>query len=192
MSDSQLRSSEPPVRRAAVTIIDGRSGSGKTTFARALTAQLGAQTLHLDDLYPGWGGLRTGSHSVPDALDRLRYRRYDWERGVFADEVLLDPARPLVIEGCGAITAANLAAAKRFAEIGRSGSTGSDDAHARSAGPVVHSIWLECPELVRRDRALERDGEMFAPHWAEWAAQEHTHLRVERPLALAAEIMHCG
>ena len=48
--------------RAAVLLIDGRSGSGKTELARAVVAGVPeAQLVRLDDLYPGWGGLEEGS-----------------------------------------------------------------------------------------------------------------------------------
>ena len=33
-------------------------------------------------------------------------------------------------------------------------------------------VWLEAPEGLRRERALSRDGQTFAPHWERWAAQE--------------------
>jgi cytidylate kinase len=40
-------------------------------------------------------------------------------------------------------------------------------------------IWLEAPDSVRKNRALERDGETFAPHWERWAAQEDAMLASE-------------
>jgi len=166
--------------RPGVVLIDGRSGSGKTTLAQRIAEKLGAQQLHLEDLYPGWDGLAEGSHAVAGALADASYRRYDWLVGSFAERVALDPSRPLVIEGCGAVTTANLAAARRF------------------AGPVARgaratwAIWLECPEALRRERALDRDGEVFAPHWERWAAQEDALFSVARPIALVDELVHIG
>ncbi len=162
------------VTSRGVTLIDGRSGSGKTTLADRLAAGSGAAILHLDELYPGWDGLAEGSRSVARALRAGEYLRYDWEAGAFSERVVLDPARPLVIEGCGALTLANLAAARAW---------------ARGSG-AVRTIWMECPDELRRDRALARDGEMFRPHWERWAAQEEAHFAAERPVALAAEIVH--
>jgi len=162
---------------AFVTLIDGRSGSGKTTLAAGIAEASGARLLHLDDLYPGWDGLAEGSRSVADALATGRYRRYDWEAAAFAETVALDPLRPLVIEGCGALTRRNLAAARAWAaRFGRSGS--------------VRAIWMECPEELRRERALGRDGEMFRPHWERWREQEEAHFGAENPIAIAAEIVH--
>ena len=160
----------------AVVLIDGRSGSGKTSLAADVAESLGAAVLHLEDLYPGWDGLGAGSRAVASALAELSYRRYDWTDGAFAERVAIDPARPLVVEGCGAVTARNLAAADRF---------------ARSCGGAgVWSVWLECPETVRRTRALGRDGDVFAPHWDRWARQEDAQIAAERPIALVDEILH--
>jgi hypothetical protein len=41
-------------------------------------------------------------------------------------------------------------------------------------------VWLESAESVRKQRALARDGDAFAPFWAMWAAQEDALLAVER------------
>ncbi len=163
---------------SAVLLIDGRSGSGKTVLAERIVAGAedpvfaGAQILHLDDLYPGWDGLAAGSRAVATALSEGGYRRYIWEMVRFAEWVPLDPSLPLVVEGCGSVTRENLAAAKHWAERG-----------------TVRSVWLECAEEVRRRRALDRDGEMFAPHWDRWAEQELAHYAVEHPLELVDEIV---
>lgn len=163
-----------------IVVIDGRSGSGKTSLAAEVAAELGAEQLHLEDLYPGWDGLAAGASGVAEALRRGEYRRYDWHAGAFAESRRIDPGRPLVIEGCGAVTASNLRAARRFA--GR--------------GARLWSVWLECPVDVRRTRALGRESEgggaAFAPHWDAWAAAEDAHFRAELPFALANEIRHTG
>ena len=158
----------------AVMLLDGRSGSGKTVLAEALSASLQGAILHLDDLYPGWNGLEAGSRAVAEALQAGTFRRFDWGTMRPAERVSLDRRRPLIVEGCGAVTARNLLAAGEWA-----------------AGARVHSIWLECPAPMRRARALTRDGDMFRPHWDAWAAQEEAYLAAERPLALAGEVIHC-
>lgn len=156
--------------KARVVLIDGRSGSGKTTLAEQFAARLGAQTLHLDDLYPGWGGLAEGSAAVAQALSQGWYLPYDWAAGGFSQaKVMLDADLPLVIEGCGAVTATNLREAARWA--------GSESA--------VCSVWLDCEDESRKARALARDGEMLAPHWDEWAAQEARHFGEHLPWRLA-------
>lgn len=164
--------------RSRVTLIDGRSGAGKTSFAEALADSLERamgerpQLLGMDELYPGWGGLAEGSAALADVLRRATYRRYDWARGAFAEAVELDPSRELVVEGCGSLTAESLAAAREWGE--------------------VRTVWIECPEELRRERALARDGDVFAPHWEEWAVQEREHFARARPIALAREIVHVG
>lgn len=163
----------------SVVIIDGRSGSGKTTLAAEFAEQLGApgqpaQTLHLDSLYPGWDGLAAGAAAVPLVLEQQWYQPYDWATGHFSpSRIALDPSRPLVIEGCGSLTASNIAAARRWA----------------GASGRVHAVWIECDEALRRTRALTRDGEMFAPHWDAWARQEQAQFSQHKPWLIAHEVL---
>lgn len=168
-----------PASEPAVLLIDGRSGSGKTTLAEKLAARYGAQILPVEALYPGWEGLAEGSAAVPAVLDRGWYRRYDWVLGGFADRVELAPG-PLIVEGCGAVTRASLAAASRWAQ--RHGLSGGDSRNG------VRALWLELGERERRERALSRDGETFAPHWDRWAEQEAAHFAEHRPWLLADEL----
>ncbi len=79
-------------------LVDGRSGSGKTTFA----ATLGLPVLHMDDLYPGWHGLAAGSEYLVEALRIRRYRRWDWAAGARAEWHELPD--DLVVEGVGCLT----------------------------------------------------------------------------------------
>lgn len=145
-----------------VVLIDGGSGAGKTTLARELAPLLDAQLVSLDDVYPGWDGLAAGSAAVHETVLRpvdAGYRRWDWAAERAADWHPLDPARPIVVEGCGALSRANRA----LATLG---------------------IWVELDEVTRRERALARDPE-FAEHWERWAAQERAHAAREDPRALA-------
>ena len=150
-------------QRAAVPIvlIDGRSGSGKTELGTLVADRLGAQLVRMDDLYPGWGGLDAGSLAVvEDVLERHRWRRWDWATSSFAEEHSIDPARPLVIDGCGALSAASRA----LATLG---------------------VWVELNAERRKIRALERDGDSYAPHWDDWAKQEQAFIDREHPRELA-------
>ncbi|GAA2180985.1 AAA family ATPase [Leucobacter tardus] len=162
----------------SVVVIDGRSGSGKTSLAAGLARLLGAAILPVEDLYPGWGGLAAGSAALAPALDARAYARYDWHAAAFAEQVTLDRPRRLVIEGCGALSAETLAAAARWAGGGGAG--------------AVHAVWVDCPAEERRERALTRDGDLFRPHWESWAAQEDALFARTRPLALAREVVHAG
>ena len=137
-------------RAVPVVTIDGYSGSGKSTLAAALARLVnGWQVLHLDDWYPGWDGLEAGADIARRIAADLRagrassYEAWDWENGATGATIPV-PLAPTIIEGCGAIEAeANLA------------------------------IWIADPgEEERRNRALARDGQTFAPHWQRWADQD--------------------
>lgn len=161
----RIRASAP----RPVVLIDGRSGAGKTTLARELAPELGAQLVSLDDLYPGWDGLAAGSAVVHETVLRAEdpgWRRWDWTCETEAEWHPLDPELPIVVEGCGALSRANRALAS-------------------------FGIWVDAPAAERRRRALERDPD-FAPHWKRWAAQERAHLVREHPRALADLVMHAS
>lgn len=137
-------------RAVPVVAIDGYSGSGKSTLAAAL-AQLvnGWQVLHLDDWYPGWDGLEAGADIARRIAADLRggrassYEAWDWENGATGATIRV-PLAPTIIEGCGAIEA---------------------------EADLV--IWIADPgEDERRNRALARDGQTYAPHWQRWADQD--------------------
>lgn len=149
-------------------LIDGRSGSGKTELARGIVAGVPhAQLVRLDDLYPGWGGLEAGSRIAHDeilASATPRWRRWDWITGRHAEWHELDPDRPLVIEGCGALSRDNRALA-------------------------TFGIWVALDAETRKRRALDRDGDSYAPHWDEWAAQENAFLTRENPAAHADAVV---
>ena len=162
MIAASLRAAAPRAGRTRIVAIDGRSGSGKTTLAAALRAELDAPVISLEYLYGGWGGLEHGIDLlVTEVLEPLakgraaRIPRYDWITDSWDEPTSLDPPDLLVVEGVGA-------GARRT---------------ARYASMVV---WLESPLSVRIKRALERDGETFAPYWDQWAAQEEIMLARER------------
>jgi len=144
-----------------VVLIDGRSGSGKTELATALAERIDAQLVRLDDVYQGWDGLEAASKLVrSDILLHHRWQRWDWASGRLAEWHELDPAKPLVVEGSGALSHAN----RELATLG---------------------VWVELDEPTRKARALARDGAMYEPHWDAWAAQEQLFYDRERPDLLA-------
>jgi uridine kinase len=156
-------------RPGAVVLIDGRSGAGKTTFAARLAAAAGRDVvrLALDDVYPGWDGLRAGADAViADVLAPLRAGRpgawtaWDWAAESPGDAHTVPAGSRLIVEGAGILTPVSAALA---------------DA----------TVWIDAPDEVRRRRALARDGQTYAPHWERWARQEDDHLRRHRPQSLA-------
>lgn len=158
----------PGIRRPDVVLVDGRSGSGKTELARAMVAQRPElQLVRMDDLYPGWDGLEEGSRHVHDyviAASARRWQRWDWVDGVPAEWHVLDPSRPVLVEGCGALSRANRVLA-------------------------AWAVWVELDEPTRRARVRARDGDSWVEHWDAWAAQEEAFIARENPRDLADTIV---
>jgi uridine kinase len=158
----QLRQAKGRGGGTSVVAIDGRAGSGKTTLAKALGAELSAPVVSLEYLYDGWDGLERGiGLLVTEVLEPLSkgqtayVPRYDWIRETWDEPAPLDPPETLIVEGAGA--------------------------GARPAAKYESVlVWLETPSSVRKKRALDRDGETFAPYWDQWAAQEAAMLARER------------
>ena len=144
----------PPVLIA----VDGFSGAGKTTLAIELAAALRAHhrvaLFHLEDIYPGWDGLADGIAYYVEQVagplaagHRASWQAWDWEAGRYGETRSTAPAEIIIVEGVGASAAA------------------AD--HLLDA-----KVWVHAPAELRREQALERDGEAYAPHWERWAAQE--------------------
>ena len=169
-----LLTAAPRAGRARVLAIDGRSGAGKTRLAAELSAELGAPMVSLEDLYGGWDGLERGIDLLvsavlePFAAGRAaRVPRYDWAAAGWAEPLPLEPPDVLIVEGVGA----GARRAARFESV---------------------LAWLEAPADVRKKRALDRDGEIFAPHWDQWAAQEDATLARERTPERADLVLQTG
>jgi uridine kinase len=162
----------PTLGSGRLVCIDGPAGSGKTTLAAALRRRLlmvsgpaGAgrvEVVHMDDVYDGWAGLASGidtvAHSVVAPLRSGapgRYRRYDWHRGGFAEERLIEPCAVLLVEGVGS-------AASAYADA------------------ITCLVWVEAPSDVRLSRGLARDGADLWEHWVAWRDQEEAMFARER------------
>lgn len=172
---------------ADVVFVDGASGSGKTELAKSLWQQArdsGRTPViwHLDELYAGWNGLNEGSLAVAAALAGSPVSQWDWHLGRARDPRPLPGGRPLIIEGCGSLTNANLAAARDWAmQHGDEGAA----RQSMSNDPEIVTAWLECDLATRKERALARDGDMFRPYWSTWAAAERQHFSRHQPWKLA-------
>jgi len=173
--DTQRLRLEPArAGRTRVVAIDGRSGSGKTSLAARLRAELGAPVVTLEDLYGGWDGLERGIDMlVSEVLEPLsagrpaRVPRYNWVTAAWEAPLVLTPPEILIVEGVGA-------------------------GARRAAAYASLLIWVEEAASVRKKRALERDGETFAPYWDMWAAQEDAMLARERTWDRANLVIDCS
>jgi uridine kinase len=143
----------PTLGLGRLICVDGPSGSGKSTLARELAAASGAPVVHTDDLCRGWDGIP----GLPEVLDDLlrplvagnhgRAPRYDWISENLVTDIEVISAPLLVVEGVGA-------GCRLLADL-------------RTTG-----VWVDAAPEVRRQRALERDGDAFDDYWAAWAAAE--------------------
>lgn len=145
--------------------IDGPAGSGKTTIASHLAAMLGGDdacvVVHMDDIYPGWDGLAAAPSLLEEHVlaplrsgARGRFRRWNWERGLRAGEIVVPRRDWVLVEGVA------------------SGS--------RNCRPYLSALlFMYADEEVRMRRGIERDGESFRPHWQRWARQEEALFAAE-------------
>lgn len=162
-----------------MVLLDGRSGAGKSSLADALIAAahdrgVPARLIRVEDMYPGWDGLASAAAAVArDLLAPLAQGRqgtwvqYDWDAGATGATHAVEPGAPLLVEGVGALT-------------------------RESAPLATWRVWLEADAATRKRRALERDGETYAPHWDRWARQEEALLAAHDPAALADEVIRTG
>ena len=145
-----------------VIVVDGATGSGKTTLAARLAGALGGvgrpavRVLALEALVPGWSALARGAGRAAAVLRDLRHGRagvapsWDWEAMRAGDPVRVDPLDGgiLVLEGCGALAAA-----------------------AQELEPLAAlRVLVEAPAALRRARIAERDP--YRWDVAAWEAQE--------------------
>jgi uridine kinase len=154
-----------------IVLIDGRAGSGKSTFAESLQQQLfrdgesAPRVIHMDNIFEGWEGLSLGSdYLVRFILNPLSRREtaswqdWSWVKNERSSWREFSGGTPLIVEGCGSLTERS----KEHADI---------------------SIWLEASEETRRDRWLKR--ERHLDKFDFWAAQELDFYAREKSQSLA-------
>lgn len=156
-------------RNARRVVIDGVSGAGKTTLAKAWAAQQDYLVLHLDSWYPGWLGLAEGTNIAEALLSGAidRYPEWDWETQQVRRLVPVQSDRPWIVEGCGSLTPVT----KAFADL---------------------TLWVDVPLEVGRERGLRRDGATYLPWWEKWHSQELEHWSINNPRSLADIVVNAG
>lgn len=162
-------------KNTAIVLIDGRAGSGKSRFSQQL-ADLIFQSekqlpklIHMDDLYPGWNGLRAGSTYLNQNIlqpvlsgKQANWQIWDWElgqRGAASEPAngwrSFEGGNLVLVEGCGAVSAAS----SEIADL---------------------AIWIESDIELRRTRFSTRDEGEFDSHWEAWAIQEDEFYQQEK------------
>ena len=154
-----------------IILIDGRAGSGKSTFAESLQQQLfrdgesAPRVIHMDNIFEGWDGLALGSdYMVRFILQPLARREtaswqdWSWVKNQRSSWREFSGGTPLIVEGCGSLTERS----KEHADI---------------------SIWLEASEETRRERWIQR--ERHLEKFDFWAAQELDFYAREKSQSLA-------
>jgi uridine kinase len=163
-----------------IILIDGRAGSGKSSFAEELRNELFRQSdaapalIHMDDLYPGWEGLEAGSaylvQNILQPLSKVRpaaWQKWDWRQGRRGDRS--EPGNGwrefsggniLIVEGCGSLS-------------------------RQSKALVNLCIWIETAPEERRNRWRSRDDGLFDNYWGIWQAQEDDFYMQEGSSTLA-------
>jgi uridine kinase len=154
-----------------IILIDGRAGSGKSTFAEALQQQLfrdgesAPRVIHMDNIFEGWDGLALGSdYMVRFILQPLARREtaswqdWSWVKNQRSSWREFSGGTPLIVEGCGSLTERS----KEHADI---------------------AIWLEASEETRRERWIQR--ERHLEKFDFWAAQELDFYAREKSQSLA-------
>ena len=174
--DVVVRLLDQPFRgtRPVVVGVDGRSGSGKTTTARALLAGLG----------PDQRGACVATDDVAWHQSRL-----DWD-GLLAEHVL-GPAR-----SCRAVCWQPPAWAERDRDGAVEVPAGLDlllvegvGATRRALAPLLDAaVWVQADVDVARERGLRRDMELHdrteeeaRTEWEAWMAEEQPHLAADKP-----------
>jgi uridine kinase len=154
-----------------IVLIDGRAGSGKSTFAEKLQQQLfregesAPRVIHMDNIFEGWDGLALGSdYMVRFILQPLArqetasWQDWSWVKNQRSSWREFSGGTPLIVEGCGSLTERS----KEHADI---------------------SIWLEASEETRRERWIQR--ERHLEKFDFWAAQELDFYAREKSQSLA-------
>jgi uridine kinase len=154
-----------------IILIDGRAGSGKSTFAEKLQQQLfrdgesAPRVIHMDNIFEGWDGLALGSdYMVRFILQPLArqetasWQDWSWVKNQRTSWREFSGGTPLIVEGCGSLTERS----KEHADI---------------------AIWLEASEETRRERWIQR--ERHLEKFDFWAAQELDFYAREKSQSLA-------
>lgn len=154
--------------------IDGRGGSGKTTFAGELALHSSDVLVVHGDEFSNLGV--TGGLDVSRLVDQLveplkrgaeaSFNVFDPHAQEFKGWRSVDPRGVIVIEGVSLLRSS----LRRYWDL---------------------SVWIEVSREVSHRRGLERDGLAAQTYWELWLAEEDEYIFRDRP-SLYADIVVCG
>ncbi len=150
--------------------VDGRSGSGKTTFATRLSKALKAPVVHTDDVawyhsFFDWWSLMTEHILEPFRAGKsINWTPESWKERNRTGSIVIPTTKILIVEGVSA--------------------------SRRELSPWIDlPIWIETDLLIAQQRGLARDGETARDFWFEWQAAERPLLEKDQPWTRAKLIV---
>jgi cytidylate kinase len=162
----QIRKLEPPT----IIAIDGRSGSGKTTFANRLSSALNASVVHTDDVawhhsFFDWWSLMIEHILEPfRAGKNIDWTPESWKQHQRMGSIVVPSAKILIVEGVSA-------------------------SRRELSDWIDVPIWIETSLEIAEQRGLLRDGKAERDFWFEWQAQERPLLEKDQPWTRAKLIV---
>jgi hypothetical protein len=152
-------------------ILWGPPGVGKTTLSEEMAKRLDATVVHLDDVYPGWGGLVDGRNRViEDVIRPLRNGdsgsvvTWDWGHNTPGERLIVPPTPFVIVEGSGVSTP-----------------------ESRLLADTV--MWVDASKDVRSARIEKRDGPALRHLFAAWERDVMTHIVENNPITTATVVV---
>lgn len=151
----------PRLGEVRLVTIDGRSGSGKSVFARRLRAALSrvctVSLVEIEALYEGWTLDGAWPRLAEAVLEPIAggwpggFHPFDWASQVWSPRWCSVPiTKVLIVEGCGS--------------------------SPREADRITSfQIWIEAPADVAHARAVRREGHELSDRLRNWQLMEDTY-----------------
>jgi ABC-type dipeptide/oligopeptide/nickel transport system ATPase component len=155
---AKIRTLETPT----ILAIDGRSASGKTTFAKRISSALNAPVVHSDDVawhhsFFDWWPLMLEQIVMPfQAGWAIDWKPEAWTAQGREGSIQVPQSSILILEGVSVI-------------------------RQELSQHINLPIWVETDTQVAEARGLERDGPDGHDFWFEWQASERSFLERDKP-----------
>ena len=145
-----------------IVAIDGRSASGKTTFAKTLAHTLKTPLIHTDDIawhhsfFDWWPLLEKHILKPFKAGQVVNWTPEIWTTKGRSGAIVVPVTTILVAEGVSS-------------------------SRLELSNYIDLAIWIETPSRVAEKRGLERDGPEKSDFWFEWQAAEIPFFEQDKP-----------